>query len=211
MYNLDHFKELLLNQENEIKETIRKMKANRTAEQNKYSPTELSNYDNHPAELATSLFEVEHNTALVIHEEHLLKDIHDAIGRINKGIFGKCAFCGNDIKEERLEAIPYTRLCIECENNKTIDPEILRKMRPNEELVLDAPFGRKYLNKREDDEYEGIDALNDLVKYGTSDSPQDMGGYYDYEEFYTNEIDKQGIVDRMDQISNNEYKRQLPD
>jgi hypothetical protein len=83
--------------------------------------------------------------------------------------------------------------------------------RPNEELIWDAPFGRKYLNKREDDENEGLDYLNDLVKYGTSDSPQDMGGYYDYEEFYTNKVDTQGIVDKMDRISNEQYKRQLPD
>jgi methylthioribose-1-phosphate isomerase len=34
---------------------------------------------------------------------------------------------------------------------------------------------------------------------------------HDYEEFYTNEIDMQGIVDDMDQVSNEEYKRQLPD
>jgi hypothetical protein len=38
-----------------------------------------------------------------------------------------------------------------------------------------------------------------------------MGGYHDYDEFYTNEVDKQGIVDDMDQVSNDEYKRQLPD
>jgi len=94
---------------------------------------------------------------------------------------------------------------------KAVDPEILAKGRPNEELVWDAPFGRKYLNKREDDEYEGLDYLNDLVKYGSSDSPQDMGGYNDYEEYYTNEIDNQGIVDHMDKVSNDEYKRQLPD
>jgi hypothetical protein len=72
-------------------------------------------------------------------------------------------------------------------------------------------MGRKYLNKREDDEHEGMDQLNDLMKYGSAYSPQDLGGYHDYEEFYTNEIDMQGIVDDMDQVSNEEYKRQLPD
>jgi hypothetical protein len=47
------------------------------------------------------------------------------------------------------------------------------------------------------------------MKYGSSDSPQDMGGYHDYEEFYTNKIDKQGIVDEMDQVSNEEYRKQV--
>jgi len=71
----------------------------------------------------------------------------------------------------------------------------LDRQRPVEELIWDAPFGRKYLNKQEDDENEGMDQFNDLVKYGSSDTPQDMGGYYDFDEYYTNELDKQGIVD----------------
>lgn len=209
--NTNHFRELLTKQLSETDHTIQMMKENQDAEQDKYSPTELSNYDNHPAEMATELFQVEHNTALRVHEEHLLKDIKDALKRIDDGKFGKCAFCGKDIGEERLEAIPYARLCIDCEEDKAVTPEILRSIRPNEELVLDAPMGRKYLNKQEDDEHEGMDQFNDLMKYGSADSPQDLGGYHDYEEFYTNEIDRQGIVDDMDRISNEEYKKQLPD
>jgi len=208
---LDHFRDLLNRQGEEIGHTIEIMKENKDAEQDKYSPTELSNYDNHPAEMGTQLFEVEHMSALRVHEEHLLKDIHDALGRIEDGTFGKCEFCGTDIPKERLEAVPYTRLCINCEENKAITPHVLRRIRPNEELVLDAPMGRKYLNQREDDEFEGLDQFNDLMKYGSSDSPQDLGGYHEYEEYYTNEIDQQGIVDDMDRISNREYKKQLPD
>lgn len=208
---LEHFKNLLGGKGREIDHTIEKMKENKDAEQDKYSPTELSNYDNHPAELGTQLFEVEHNLALRVHEEYLLKEIHDALGRIDEGIYGKCAFCGEEISMGRLEAVPYARLCIKCEEDKAVTPQMLRRMRPNEELVLDAPMGRKYLNEREDDEHEGMDQLNDLMKYGSSDSPQDMGGYHDYKKYYTNEVDKQGIVDEMDQVSNKEYKRQLPD
>jgi YteA family regulatory protein len=209
--DLGHFRDLLQRQGEEIEHTIEIMKENKDAEQDKYSPTELSNYDNHPAEIGTQLFEVEHNSALRVHEEHLLKDIQDALGRMNEGTYGKCAFCGNEIDRERLEVVPYTRLCIKCEEDKVITPQVLRSIRPNEELVLDAPMGRKYLNQQEDDENEGMDQFNDLMKYGSSDSPQDLGGYHDYEEFYTNEIDNQGIVDEMDRISNREYKKQLPD
>jgi len=209
--DLDHFRDVLNRQCEEIGHTIEMMKENKDAEQRKYSPTELSNYDNHPAELGTQLFEVEHNSALRVHEERLLKDIHDALGRVDEDTYGKCAFCGKEITRERLEVVPYTRLCIQCEEDKVITPQVLRSIRPNEELVLDAPMGRKYLDQHEDDEHEGMDQFNDLMKYGSSDSPQDLGGYHDYEEYYTNKIDKQGIVDDMDQISNEEYKKQLPD
>ena len=39
------------------------------------------------------------------------------------------------------------------------------------------------LNRLEDNEYEGMDILNDVLKYGSSDTPQDMGGYHDYKDF----------------------------
>lgn len=208
---IEQYKEMLLKQGKDIEGTLNGMKEARMAEQDKYSPTELSNYDNHPAELGTQLFQVELNNALKVHEEHLLKEIHDALGRVDEGSYGKCELCGNEIKEERLEALPYARLCMDCEQSKAIDPELLNKGRPVEELVWDAPMGRKYLNKQEDDEFEGLDQFNDLMKYGSADSPQDLGGYRDYKEYYTNEVDIQGTVDPIDLISNEQYKRQLPD
>jgi YteA family regulatory protein len=208
---MQHFKDILEKQEREIEHTIELMKENKSAEQDKYSNNELSSYDNHPGDLGSELFSLGMNMALRVHEEHLIKDIHDALDRIQQGNYGKCAFCGDEITPERLEVVPYIRLCMDCEQSKAIDPEILGKSRPVEEMVIDAPFGRKYLNKREDDEYEGLDYLNDVLKYGSSDSPQDMGGYHEYDEYYTNEIDNQGIVDDMDKVSNEEYKRQLPD
>ncbi|HQA56255.1 MAG TPA: TraR/DksA C4-type zinc finger protein [Acetivibrio sp.] len=211
MEKTEHYRELLLKQKNELENTINMMKAHDVSEQNMEAADELSNYDNHPAELGTAVFQAEMNNTLKVHEEHLLKEVNDALTRIDKGDYGKCELCSKDIGEERLEALPYTRLCIDCESSKEITMDTLEWQRPVEELVWDAPLGRKYLNKREDDEFEGMDQLNDLVKYGSSDTPQDMGGYEDYEEFYTNEVDKQGVVDLMDNISNEEYKKQLPD
>ncbi len=207
----DFFKKMLMDQGKDIEGTINSMKEHGIGEQDRDDPNELSNYDNHPADHGTALFQAELNNALKVHEEHILKDIHDALGRINDGTYGKCAFCGGEIDRERLKALPYTRLCIDCETGKEVTMKNLDRQRPVEELIWDAPFGRKYLNKREDDEFEGMDQFFDLVKYGSSDTPQDMGGYHDYEEFYTNEIDRQGIVDEMDKISNEAYKRQLPD
>jgi YteA family regulatory protein len=204
-------KKMLLDQARERAHTIALMKQNEEADQDVYSPTELSNYDNHPAELGTELFQVELNKALMVHEEHLLFDLNEAIKKIDRGEYGRCDFCGTDINFERLEALPYARLCINCEESKEIKPNKSDRQRPVEEQIWDAPFGRKYLNKQEDDENEGLDQLNDLVKYGSSDTPQDMGGYHDYEEYYTNKTDKQGIVDDMDEVTNDEYKKQLPD
>ncbi len=205
------FREILNKSKDEVSGILNSMKTHGKSEQGWDASGELSNYDNHPAELGTQLFTLEMNNALKTHEEHRLYEINEALKRIDKGIFGQCAFCGSEISVERLFAVPYARLCNSCEEDKTITKGYLRKSRPNEELILDAPMGRKYLNEQDDDEHEGLEQFNDLMKYGSADTPQDIGGYHDYEEFYTNKVDHQGIVDPIEQISNEEYKRQLPD
>ena len=36
-----------------------------------------------------------------------------ALGRIDDGTYGKCAVCGRQIPDERLEAVPWATLCID--------------------------------------------------------------------------------------------------
>ena len=43
-----------------------------------------------------------------------LEQIGEAIYRIEKGMYGKCVNCGEDIGEKRLLAVPHTSLCISC-------------------------------------------------------------------------------------------------
>lgn len=45
-----------------------------------------------------------------------LKLIDSAIARIEQGKYGLCMKCGKKIPKERLEAIPYALLCIECKS-----------------------------------------------------------------------------------------------
>jgi len=210
---IQYFKNKLLEEKRKHDNTLNGMKELNIGESGRYSADELSNYDNHPADMGTQLFDLEFGMALQVNEEYNIKEIEDALQRIENGSYGKCELCGKEIGEERLEIVPATRLCIECEKEKKLDVSYLADERPVEEKVIRAPLGRKYFNAPEptDDEHEGMDQLNDLMKYGSSDSPQDLGDFADYKEYYTNEIDHQGLVDEMDQISNKDYKRQLPD
>lgn len=205
---LKHFKEKLITEVGRIHGTLDQMHANGEAEMSDFSSNELSNYDNHPADLGSELYSVEMNMALKVHEQSKLNDINKALNKFKTGTYGKCEKCNKEIPLERLEAMPSAKLCMSCEKEKEAHEINTPDMSYDE--VFDAPFGRKYLNKREDDEFEGLDQLNDLMKYGSADTPQDMGGYQDYEEFYTNEIDNQGIVEEIDKISNQQYKDQLP-
>ena len=44
----------------------------------------------------------------------MLRQIDDALERIDAGTFGECERCGNDISHGRLKALPTAALCIEC-------------------------------------------------------------------------------------------------
>lgn len=43
-----------------------------------------------------------------------LREVDAALDRIDKGKYGRCENCGSEIPEERLEARPVARLCVEC-------------------------------------------------------------------------------------------------
>lgn len=47
-----------------------------------------------------------------------IKLIDSAITRIEQGKYGLCMKCGKKIPQERLEAIPYALMCIECKTEE---------------------------------------------------------------------------------------------
>lgn len=47
-------------------------------------------------------------------ERQELAEIESALDRIKAGAYGMCENCGNSIREARLQAIPWARLCIRC-------------------------------------------------------------------------------------------------
>jgi DnaK suppressor protein len=48
-------------------------------------------------------------------ERQTLQMVESALSRIREGTFGECINCGNEINAKRLEAVPWTRYCIECQ------------------------------------------------------------------------------------------------
>jgi DnaK suppressor protein len=48
-------------------------------------------------------------------DRQLLQMVEGALSRIREGSFGECVSCGKDINPKRLEAVPWTRHCIECQ------------------------------------------------------------------------------------------------
>ena len=48
-------------------------------------------------------------------ERQLLAQVEEALSRIREGTFGECANCGKDMNPKRLEAVPWAKYCIECQ------------------------------------------------------------------------------------------------
>jgi RNA polymerase-binding protein DksA len=70
--------------------------------------------DNHLAETATATLDREIDYTLEENSENVLVAIDAALKRIEEGTYGQCVNCGKQIAEERLAALPWATLCIDC-------------------------------------------------------------------------------------------------
>ena len=66
------------------------------------------------ADKATSAYTKEFLFSLNDNERMMLKDIDDALERIDRAGFGVCANCANPIADKRLAAVPWTPYCVDC-------------------------------------------------------------------------------------------------
>ncbi len=194
---LIHFSERLQREEEEIEEQIRAYDRIREASL-KDSVHELSSYDNHPADHGNETLEREKDLALLDNVRELRHQVRVARQRIAAGTFGSCAKCGQEIDLLRLEAIPYTALCLDCQKEEeAFDPP---RWRPIEEEVLRPPFGRTCREGKNEAGYDGEDVWQDVARYGTSNTPSDVGGTDSYEDVFVDHDERHGIVEEVDAV-----------
>lgn len=74
----------------------------------------LSDTPMHLGDLGTAESMQEIDATLYENEEHLEAEVADALGRIERGTFGRCERCDAEIRAERLDTLPYTRYCLPC-------------------------------------------------------------------------------------------------
>jgi DnaK suppressor protein len=72
------------------------------------------------ADQATGNNEVHIQLKLKQTDAKILQAIDEALLRIDKGAFGLCRDCGEPIAEARLNAIPWTRVCITCKEKQKL-------------------------------------------------------------------------------------------
>lgn len=168
---LKQLKDQLMEQKNSIEDRVEHAE--------EFDTTELSNYDNHPADNATDLFDQERGMALNQFKEDELNDTNAALEAIENGTYGKCAVCGTEIPFDRLEALPTALTCIDHAQQ-----DIDMTSRPPEEDVLQSSTGQP-VEKEDSRIRDYTDTFQDVEDFGSSDSPQDQPGEdKDMKDFY---------------------------
>jgi DnaK suppressor protein len=74
--------------------------------------------DQHMADTATETVDREISYTLEESDVRLLTAIDRALERIDTGTYGGCVNCGAQIAPERLEAMPWATLCIDCKRRE---------------------------------------------------------------------------------------------
>lgn len=110
---LDEFRKLLEAERERLSEELEAIEEH-LPEVEQVSVDTSGAYDEDLADVASDTFEREKGIAIENSVHDLLEQVEEALGRIEDGTFGVCEMCGQPIHPDRLRALPYARLCINC-------------------------------------------------------------------------------------------------
>jgi RNA polymerase-binding protein DksA len=113
---LGRFKELITEKYKALLEELRYREQSFIMENQRETGSELSSYANHPAEAASDYANLTMNLNLAERDTKYLKQLEDALDRIERGVYGICTVCKSVIPMVRLEAVPTVTKCVECKN-----------------------------------------------------------------------------------------------
>jgi DnaK suppressor protein len=104
--DLQRYKNLLIETRNRSKDEI-----NRMVQVVLDGAQALGEHDRKVSESIDKELVLEHT------EETMRKAVLDALQRIDEGTFGHCQQCGASILKARLDVIPFTAYCVNCERS----------------------------------------------------------------------------------------------
>jgi len=108
-----HFKELLMEKRREILRNVSEFEDEALRKSRLDASGDLSSMPIHMADLGTDNYEQEFALGLMDSERKLLREIDNALGRLDKKTYGICEGTGKPIPKVRLEAQPWARYCVE--------------------------------------------------------------------------------------------------
>ena len=110
---IDHFKQMLLQKRREIINNVNEMEDEALKQSRLDASGDLSSMPIHMADIGTDNYEQEFALGLMDSERKLLREIDDALQRIEDKTYGVCEGTGKPIRKARLEAQPWARYCVE--------------------------------------------------------------------------------------------------
>jgi DnaK suppressor protein len=111
--DIEHFKQLLLAKRSEIVGDVNEMHDETLKNSRIDAAGDLSAMPIHMADLGTDNYQQELALGLMDSERKLLRQIDEALERINQGTYGTCLGTGKSIGRTRLEAKPWARYSVE--------------------------------------------------------------------------------------------------
>lgn len=110
------FKKLLLDLRDHLIDGVNFLATDNLKRTNRDASGELSGYSLHMADAGTDNFDREFALSLVSNEQEALYEIEEALKRLEHSTYGICGNCEKTILKARLEAVPFARLCVNCQS-----------------------------------------------------------------------------------------------
>ncbi len=189
----------------QVQRTLREMRAG-LGETEGESLSELSTYDNHPADLGTETWQRAQQVGLAVQFARKLEDIDAALRQLREGTYGRCGRCGRPIARARLEARPEAGLCVTCQG--AVEQAVAEGHpgppgRPAEEELLTPPFARTWTGPDGPAGFDGEDSWQAVARYGSSDTPSDVPASA-YPEIVEGEGEPAGAVEQVELVAPSE-------
>lgn len=115
------FKKLLLSLRERLVGKVDVMQGETLKKSRQDASGDLSNVPIHMADVGTDNYERDIMIELIQNGEEGVRSIDTALEKIEEGAFGICELCAKKINKERLKAVPYAKLCIDCQREEEID------------------------------------------------------------------------------------------
>jgi len=121
MKEVAQFKKLLLSLRERLVGKVDFMQGEALKKSRQDASGDLSNVPIHMADVGTDNYERDIMIELIQNGEEGVRNIDTALEKIEEGAFGVCELCAKKINKERLKAVPYAKLCIDCQREEEID------------------------------------------------------------------------------------------
>lgn len=115
------FKKLLLTLRGRLVGKVDSMQGEALKKSRQDASGDLSNVPIHMADVGTDNYERDLMIELIENGEEGLRNIDTALEKMDDGSYGVCEICSKKINKDRLKAVPYAKLCIDCQREEEID------------------------------------------------------------------------------------------